>query len=62
MSLFLKHILRTLRHSPTQPLLILLTVILSTALAITAFRLPDMFREHIALTYGGEQELGDVTV
>lgn len=62
MSLFLKHILRTLRRSPTQPFLILLTVILSTALAITAFRLPDMFREHIALTYGGEQELGDVTV
>ena len=62
MRLFFKHIFRTVLRAPVQPLLILLTVALSTAIAITAFRLPTMFSAQLHEKYGREAELGDLTV
>ncbi len=62
MRVFFKHLLRTLLRAPVQPLLILLTVVASTAIAVTAFRLPAMFTSHLYEVYGAEAELGDLTV
>lgn len=62
MRIFFKHLLRTLLRAPIQPLLILLTVVASTAIAVTAFRLPFMFSSHLYDIYGREAELGDLTV
>ncbi len=62
MRVFFKHLLRTLLRAPVQPLLILLTVVASTAIAVTAFRLPFMFSSHLYDVYGREAELGDLTV
>lgn len=62
MKVFFKHLLRTLLRAPVQPLLILLTVVASTAIAVTAFRLPFMFSSHLYEVYGREVELGDLTV
>lgn len=62
MKLIFKHLFRTVLRAPVQPLLILVTVALSTAIAITAFRLPTMFLAHLYEEYGHEAELGDLTV
>ena len=62
MRLFLKHIWRTVRRTPIQPILILLTVILATAVSVTAFRSRDLFAEHAYATAYANAELGDVTV
>ena len=62
MRVFFKHLLRTLLRAPVQPLLILLTVVASTAIAVTAFRLPVMFSSHLYDIYGKQAEVGDLTV
>lgn len=62
MTLFFKHILRTVRRAPLQPLLILLTVTLATAVGVTAFRVRDMFAEHAAQSADYAEEMGDVVV
>ncbi len=62
MKLFCKHLWRTVLRAPLQPILILLTVIVSTAIAVTAFRLPTMFSAHLYEEYGKKSELGDLTV
>ena len=62
MRLFFKHLYRSVLRAPLQPLLILLTVIASTAIAVTAFRMPTMYAAHLAEMYGGRGALGDLTV
>lgn len=62
MKLFLKHIARTVRRSPIQPLLILFTVILSTAVAVTAFRMLFLFEDITTQSAKDESAFGDMIV
>ena len=62
MRFFGKHILRSVKRSPLQPVFILLTVVCSVAVAITALRLSVVFTEHSASVAGKEQLLGDLLI
>ena len=62
MRLFAKHILRTLKNAPLQPLLILLTVSFSVAIAISALRLPTMFAHRAERLAQADRELGELLV
>lgn len=62
MSFFWKHIWRSVRRAPLQPLFILLTVVCSVSVAITALRLSVAFTEHSEAVAGEEQHLGDLLI
>lgn len=62
MRLFLKHLWRDLVKFPAQSLLILLTLTLSTSVAVSAFGSFAMLKEHVDNTSGLEASLGDLTV
>ena len=62
MRLFFKHLLRSLRQASLQPLLILLTVICSTAIAVTSVRIPSMFQDHARSVALSETELGEILI
>lgn len=62
MRLFFKHIVRTVRKSPWQPLLILLTVVLSVALAVTSTRMVELVSDHAYETAHANTKLGDVLI
>lgn len=60
MKLFLKHWCRSVRRSPLQPLLILLTVVLAVALGVTAFRMQFLLVDISKQASADEASLGDV--
>ena len=62
MILFFKHIARTVKSSPYQPLLILVTLIMSVAVGVTAFRLSGVFMDRAVDKGNIDKELGDITV
>lgn len=62
MKLFLKHIFRSVNRSPLQPLLILLTVVLSVSVGITAFRMRDLFADHAASEAQKDINAGDILI
>ena len=62
MSLFLKHIGRSLRAAPWQPLLILLTVVLSVMLSETAVCLSGAFVEHERQGALAATAMGDIEI
>lgn len=62
MILFFKHIARTVKSSPYQPLLILVTLIMSVAVGVTAFRLSGVFMDRAVDKGTIDKELGDITV
>lgn len=62
MSIFFKHILRTVKKAPLQPLLILLTVIMSVAVGVTSFRFGRVFFVRAEEMGNEEVALGDITV
>lgn len=62
MKYFLKHILRDIKAFPVQPLLILLTLALSVAIAVTAFRTEAMFERHANDVAMADTELGDILI
>ncbi len=62
MRIYAKHLLRTLRRAPLQPLLILLTVALSVAVTVTAVRLPSVFSERSREISMANSYLGDLLV
>lgn len=62
MKLFFKHIARTVRRSPMQPVLILLTLVLSVAVCITSFKLSQVFFIRAESMKDESLVLGDITV
>ena len=62
MKIFLKHILRTIRNAPFQSIIILLTVSLSVSVAVTAFRMNDVIRDHVDSITGVNTELGEAVI
>lgn len=62
MAVFLKHILRTVKKAPIQPLLIFLTIILSVSVGVTAFRFGSVFFLRAEEMGNEEIALGDITV
>lgn len=62
MRIYAKHLLRSLRRAPLQPLLILLTVALSVAVTVTAVRLPSVFSERSREISRANSYLGDLLV
>ena len=62
MKLILKSLLRSIRSSPFQPLLIILTVALSMAIATTAFGVCQKENENALEHEKNSWEIGDVTV
>jgi len=62
MKLFLKHIFRDIRKFPIQPILIILTLVLSVSCAVTAFCSEKLFRDHAKALSGANEELGDIIV
>ncbi len=62
MKYFLKHIIRDVKAFPVQPLLILLTLTLSVAIAVTAFRTEAMFERHANDVAMADAELGDILI
>ncbi len=60
MKLFCKHLFRSIRKAPMQTLLILLTVILSTAVSVTAFRMIFLFDDISRQSVFEERALGDL--
>ncbi len=62
MKYFFKHLLRTIKAFPIQPILILLTVTLSVAVAVTAVRTEGMFSEHAEARADQEGRLGDLII
>ena len=62
MRLFFKHIVRTVRSSPLQPMLVLLTLILSVAIGITALKISMVFFERADDQSSKDAVLGDITV
>jgi len=62
MKLLLRHIRRTVKKSPMQPILILLTVMLSVALAVTAIRLSDVLVTHSKEQARAKEALGDILI
>ena len=62
MILFVKHIVRSVKRRPLQPLLILLTLTLAVSVGITAFRFRDVF---VAQANANEQRFaaaGDIHI
>lgn len=62
MKLFFKHIFRSIRKSPLQPILICLTVALAVAVAVTSLRVSEMFADHARQSAYREQAVGDVLI
>lgn len=62
MSLFFKHIFRSMKRALLQPLLICLAVMLAVATAVTALRVSEMFADHSKEVAEADLELGDVVV
>lgn len=62
MKLFIKHLWRDLLKFPTQTLLVLMTLILSTAVAVSAIGSFYMIGEHITRNAVPNSVLGDITV
>ncbi len=62
MRYFCKHLWRTVRAFPLQPLLILCTVILSVAVSVCAVRMEGMFLEHSESRSAEETRLGDILI
>ena len=62
MKFFWKHIWRSVRRAPLQPLFILLTVVCSVAVAVTALRLSVAFTGHSEKIAGENQLLGDLLI
>ncbi len=62
MRLFLKHIARSIKRAPLQPILICLTVMLSVALSITCFSLAEFFGKRTEHLTRAQTELGDLLI
>lgn len=62
MRLFCKHLLRSLCRSPMQSLLIVLTVALSMAMAVTAVGVCDLVTAYSRSNAEREREIGDVVI
>ena len=62
MRLFFKHIARTVRSSPLQPVLILLTLVLSVSVCITSFKLSQVFFVRSESMKEQSMVLGDITL
>lgn len=62
MKLFCKHLFRTIRRAPLQPLLIVLTVALAVASSVVSFCLTDAFERHAEKTNRQFTELGDILI
>ena len=62
MKIFLKHIFKTVKKAPFQPLLVLLTIILSVAVGVTAFRFGSVFFLRSEKIAEEELSLGDIIV
>lgn len=62
MKLFLKHILRSMRHAPLQPLLIILTVAVAVSLSVMAFAVSGMFADRAEQTAQSATAAGDLLI
>ncbi len=62
MRIFLKHLYREFLAAPIYPLLVLLTLVFSVAVTVTASGLSDLFSEHAEQVARREREVSDVTV
>ena len=62
MRLLWKHLLRSSRRAPLQPLLICLTVLLSVTLTVTTASLSLWISDYIRQNNEQEQELGDILI
>ena len=62
MGVFFKHLIRTVKKAPLQPLLILLTIILSVAVGVTAFRFGSVFFIRSGEMRMEEVALGDIVI
>jgi len=62
MRLFLKHILRDIKRFPIQPLLIILTLVLSVSCAVSAFCAKKLFEDHVRSLAAANEELGDIII
>lgn len=62
MKLLLKHIVRSILKAPLQPLLILLTVVLSVATTVTSLRMQSVIVDHAETKASVGTELGDVVI
>ncbi|MBQ9749682.1 MAG: hypothetical protein IJV87_03735 [Clostridia bacterium] len=62
MRIYLKHIWRTIKAHPLQPILILLTVMLAVGVAVTAFRFQFAFEDYARNLEDERRALGDITV
>ena len=62
MKLLFKHLWRTFKRAPWQPLLIILTVVLAVGTGVVAFRLSEVFFVRAEAIADEETALGDITV
>lgn len=62
MRLFWKHVARSFLRRPLQPLLILLTVICSTAVIVAGLQLSVVFTDHSREVAERDREIGDVLI
>lgn len=62
MKLFIKHLWRDLLRFPLRSLLIILTLSLSTAVAVSAFGIRDIFVDHARKNAAADAELGDIII
>lgn len=62
MILFLKHIFRDIKKFPAQPLLIILTLVLSVSCAVSAFCAKTLFEDHVKFLAATNEELGDIII
>lgn len=62
MKLLLRHLLRSARRAPLQPILILITVICSVAISTVSIRMPAVYSIHAHDLALNQQELGDILI